>query len=31
MINIANVYCDPPCFNSTATYNENGGWTKKMN
>ena len=20
-------YCDPPYFNSTATYNENGGWT----
>ena len=23
------IYCDPPYFNSTATYNENGGWTKK--
>jgi len=22
------VYCDPPYFNSTATYNENGGWTE---
>lgn len=22
------VYCDPPYFNSTATYNENGGWTQ---
>ena len=22
------VYLDPPYFNSTATYNENGGWTK---
>lgn len=21
------LYCDPPYFNSTATYNENGGWT----
>lgn len=21
-------YCDPPYFNSTATYNENNGWTK---
>jgi DNA adenine methylase len=21
------VYCDPPYLNSTATYNENGGWT----
>lgn len=20
------IYCDPPYFNSTATYNENGGW-----
>ena len=25
------IYCDPPYFNSTATYNENGGWTEKMN
>ena len=23
------IYCDPPYFNSTATYNENGGWTGK--
>lgn len=23
------VYCDPPYFNSTATYNENGGWTQE--
>ena len=23
------VYCDPPYYNSTATYNENGGWTKQ--
>ena len=23
------VYCDPPYYNSTATYNENGGWTEK--
>lgn len=23
------VYCDPPYFNSTATYNENGGWTEQ--
>lgn len=23
------IYCDPPYFNSTATYNENGGWTEK--
>lgn len=23
------VYCDPPYFNSTATYNENGGWQEK--
>ena len=23
------VYCDPPYFNSTATYNEQGGWTEK--
>lgn len=23
------VYCDPPYFNSTAAYNENGGWTAK--
>lgn len=22
------VYCDPPYLNSTATYNENGGWTE---
>lgn len=22
------LYCDPPYFNSMATYNENGGWTK---
>lgn len=22
------VYCDPPYFNSFATYNENGGWTR---
>lgn len=22
------VYLDPPYFNTTATYNENGGWTK---
>ena len=22
------VYCDPPYFNSTASYNENGGWTQ---
>ena len=29
MINIANVYCDPPYFNSIATYNEQGGWTEK--
>lgn len=21
------LYCDPPYFNSMATYNENGGWT----
>lgn len=21
------LYCDPPYFNSAATYNENGGWT----
>ena len=21
------VYCDPPYFNSTATYNENNGWS----
>lgn len=21
------VYCDPPYYNSTASYNENGGWT----
>ena len=21
------LYCDPPYFNSTATYNENGGWS----
>lgn len=23
------VYLDPPYFNTTATYNENGGWTEK--
>ena len=23
------VYLDPPYFNTIATYNENGGWTKK--
>lgn len=23
------IYCDPPYFNSLATYNENGGWTEK--
>lgn len=23
------VYCDPPYLNSTATYNEQGGWTEK--
>lgn len=23
------VYLDPPYFNSTATYNENGGWTER--
>lgn len=23
------VYCDPPYFLGTASYNENGGWTKK--
>lgn len=23
------VYCDPPYFNSTATYNENGSWQEK--
>lgn len=22
------VYCDPPYYNSTASYNENGGWTE---
>lgn len=22
------VYCDPPYLNTTATYNENGGWNK---
>ena len=22
------VYCDPPYYNSLATYNESGGWTK---
>lgn len=22
------VYCDPPYFNSIASYNENGGWTE---
>ena len=23
------MYCDPPYLNTTATYNENGGWTEK--
>lgn len=23
------VYCDPPYYNSIATYNENGGWTEQ--
>ena len=23
------VYCDPPYYNSVATYNENGGWSEK--
>ena len=23
------VYCDPPYFLGTASYNENGGWTKQ--
>ncbi len=23
------IYCDPPYFNSTATYNEKDGWTEK--
>ena len=23
------VYCDPPYLNSTATYNEQGGWTEQ--
>ena len=23
------IYCDPPYLNSTASYNENGGWTKE--
>lgn len=23
------IYCDPPYLNTTATYNENGGWNKK--
>lgn len=23
------VYCDPPYFNSLATYNEKGGWTEE--
>lgn len=23
------IYCDPPYFNSTASYNENGGWTEQ--
>ena len=23
------IYLDPPYFNTTATYNENGGWTEK--
>lgn len=22
------IYCDPPYFNSVASYNENGGWTE---
>ena len=27
--NNALVYCDPPYFLGTASYNENGGWTEK--
>lgn len=23
------IYCDPPYYNSTATYNENGGWSEQ--
>ena len=23
------IYCDPPYYNSIATYNENGGWSEK--
>ena len=23
------IYLDPPYFNTTATYNENGGWSEK--
>lgn len=23
------IYADPPYYNSTATYNENGGWTER--
>lgn len=23
------LYCDPPYFNSVATYNEQGGWSEK--
>ena len=23
------IYCDPPYYNSVATYNENGGWSEK--
>lgn len=23
------IYCDPPYFNSVASYNENGGWTEE--
>lgn len=23
------VYCDPPYYNSVATYNENGGWSEQ--
>ena len=23
------VYCDPPYFLGTASYNENGGWTER--
>lgn len=25
------VYCDPPYMHTTATYNENGGWTENDN